>query len=123
MLVIHITKFSIRQPFVEMSKSEGSPGKRTVLLDYRSYFSFVSWIYEFENRHVMLGFTFLTSCIALILPSLMSNLFSVAVVSQASAADMSILTFFNDTAIDSRTNSQSVQYCLAARIYDTSFPH
>ncbi|PTB46136.1 hypothetical protein M441DRAFT_41982 [Trichoderma asperellum CBS 433.97] len=116
-------EFAIRQPFIEMAETEGSPGKKTVLLDYRSYFSFVSWIYAFKNKHIVLGFTILVSMLGLFLPSLTSNLFKVAAVSQATAANMSITAFFNETAVDSKTNYQTVfNIVSAARVYNASFP-
>lgn len=115
------TEFSIRQPFVEMAKPEGSRGKNTVL--YESHFPFIAWAYAFKNGHLMLGSTVLASFIALILPPLMSNLFSVGVISQSSPANMTVTTSFNDTAVDSKTNFQTVLNVVsAARIYGASFP-
>ncbi|KAL9485244.1 hypothetical protein ACSS6W_004033 [Trichoderma asperelloides] len=106
-----------------MAETDGSPGKKTILLDYRSYFSFVSWFYAFKNKHVVLGFTILVSMLGLFLPSLTSNLFKVAAVSQATATNMSITAFFNDAAVDSKTNYQTVfNIVSAARVYNASFP-
>ncbi|KAE8141902.1 hypothetical protein BDV38DRAFT_278686 [Aspergillus pseudotamarii] len=115
------TEFCIRQPFIEMAKPEGSRGKNTVL--YESHSPFIAWAYAFKNGHLMLGSTILASFIALILPPLMSNLFSMGVISQSSPASMTVMTSFNDTAVDSRTNYQTVLNVVsAARIYGASLP-
>ncbi|EHK22868.1 uncharacterized protein TRIVIDRAFT_60312 [Trichoderma virens Gv29-8] len=117
------TEFASRQPSVEMAKTTGSTGKKTVLLDYLSYFSFVSWFYAFKNKHVVLGFTILVSFLAIALPSLMSNLFKPVAISHVSAANMSITTFFNETAVNSKTNYQTVfNIVSAARVYNANFP-
>ncbi|KAH6703027.1 hypothetical protein BKA61DRAFT_190077 [Leptodontidium sp. MPI-SDFR-AT-0119] len=118
-----ISDFTNRQPFIELAKERGSTGRRTVLLDYRSYSAFVSWYHAFRNRHTVLGVTILASFFSLLLPSLVSNLFSVAAIPRASAANMSVTTFFNDSAVDSKTNYQTVFSIIsAARIYNASFP-
>jgi hypothetical protein len=53
-----VTASIIRQPFMELARKteDGAPAKVSILLDYRKYWSLISWCIALRNGHYLLGF-------------------------------------------------------------------
>lgn len=61
-----VAAFVDRQPYVELSRTSethGVPFRKSVLLDYRTTFSFIRWRAAFKNRHILIGLAIILALI------------------------------------------------------------
>lgn len=98
-----------RQPFVELARPKGTIAVKSILLDYRAYPILYSWIMALRNGHVLLSMVlFLSQLLGLVAVPLSSRLLSPKSVVQDGAVPLQLLTHYNDSAFNSRTDLKTI---------------
>jgi hypothetical protein len=119
-----VSAFADESPYSELRKAEGCSAKASILLDYRTYPSFYSWVFAFKNGHVLLGVSMLLSfLVSIILVPLSARLFAPDNVNVSTQAPMSINTVYNATRLNASIDYKPIFDSVSvARIHDASPP-
>jgi hypothetical protein len=105
-----VTASADRQPFVELARPEDEAAsmKRTVMLDYRNYPSWYSWLVAFRRGHHIIGVSLLLGIVlSVALVPLTSHLLTAAATVALSNITGTIPSVFDDQAINAQTDLQS----------------
>jgi hypothetical protein len=117
---------SERQPFVELRRPQpkAASAKVTIMLDYRSYPLFFSWIVALGNGHLLLGVSMLLSLIlSIAVVPLTAHLFVAAQSQSSSSVALSFSTTFNESALTVQTSLQpAIDLSNAIRVYGGNPP-
>ncbi|KAF2473725.1 uncharacterized protein BDR25DRAFT_386584 [Lindgomyces ingoldianus] len=98
-----------RQPYVELRKSKEKAVRmdRSILLDYRSYASLISWAFAFKNRHWFLGICMvLNQILSIFIIPIAAYLFSPATLPVHSNISVNIVSAFNVSLLTTETDAQ-----------------
>lgn len=115
-----------RQPFVELARGRSRPAsaKKTILLDYGSYSSFISWLCAFRNGHILLSFAMLLRLLfSVVVIPLSAYLFFQAPSQSISATNISLTTTFNESAVTATVSMQpAIDLATSTRVYNGNPP-
>lgn len=120
-----VSACSQRQPFIELAKDQGNgaPAKNSILLDYRSYSTFLSWFIAFQNGHYLIGISILFSLIlSIFVVPLSAYLFTPGTIISSTTVQLNMTTSFNESAITSHTDLGPVFEAASATSIYNGYP-
>lgn len=120
-----VSACSQRQPFIELAKDQGNgaPAKNSILLDYRSYSTFLSWFIAFQNGHYLIGISILFSLIlSIFVVPLSAYLFTPGTIISSTTVQLNMTTSFNESAITSHTDLAPVFEAASATSIYNGYP-
>ena len=110
-----VRAFAMRQPYVELSKSNGAPANKSILLDYTTYTKFTAWIHAKRRQHRMLAFCLVVELLfGLGMPALAAALFSSNGQILKTFPSVEALTYFNDSGLVPEASLVSMYGTVAA---------
>jgi hypothetical protein len=115
-----------RQPFVELArpKHKATNARRTIMLDYRAYPGFYSWVVALRNGHVLLGFSMVLALVLSIAAiPLSAHIFVAASTTFRSEVSVDFPTQYNAEAFTSKSNLQpAIDLATAVHAYGSQPP-
>jgi hypothetical protein len=113
-----VTSFAAEVPFIELSKPTGCIAGHSVLLDYRTYPAYKSWLIALKNGHVILGLCLLQSLVVtIVLMPFSAYLFVAQDTRLTKAAAMNVTTTYDAARLAGDIDFRGVFEIFSASVF------